>query len=329
MLKRIILAFTEQQRNDFLNFLSSIDKTVGSKLPAKEAGDFLYLIVDYSVTDEEFELRIAKIFFKIPEMLNELRSSIKNLSAVRQAMLDEESANAEESREIALEFFTQRVDEYYELAFYEELEAEHELNAIEKKRRNDRKAEKRQFEKELQRLKAEQQIIFEIEKEERQKRKEQKQNVEKQIQDERQKEYDDGVKERKERQEKIEKEIASLQTKLQAQYEIESEERRKVREEKQAEQIERSKAQQEVQEQQAQKRQEEKEQEQMFMRARQAELQAEQERQIAIRLDKKHKEEQERIKVVRSIQESQQKERNNRKKQLLTTNPKLNLKKDG
>ena len=145
------MAFTEQQKEGFLNFLKSIDRTVGTKLPSKEAGDFLNLIIDYSVPDEEFELRIAKIFYKIPEMLNELRSSIKNLSAVRQAMLDEESANAEESREIAIDFFTERIDEYAELAYYEELEDE--LQATEDaKLRNDvnMQALKAQYERELQ-----------------------------------------------------------------------------------------------------------------------------------------------------------------------------------
>jgi len=212
------MPFSPEQKNDFLTFLRDIDKSVATKLPPKEAGEFFTTIIDYSVTDEAFEIKIALIFYKIPEMLGDLKDSIKNLSIVREAMLDDSGVNADEAKELTLEFFTDRIDEFWELAYYEELEEEHELNAAEKKRRNDRKTEKRRMEKDLQELKEERQTIFEVEKEERIKRKEEKKSEESAVQVVRQKEHDTSVVERKERKARIEDEISELQEGLQIQH---------------------------------------------------------------------------------------------------------------
>jgi hypothetical protein len=281
------VGFSPRQKEDFLNFLRSIDREVGTKLPPKEAGDFLSVLTDYKVSDEDFKLKIAVISYKIPETLNELRSTIKNLSIVRQAMLDTASINAEECKEIALDFFNGRISEYLELSFYEDLEAEGDLNIAEKNRRKERTIQKRKAEKEIQRLQKEKQIMFALEKEERKKLKNQKQDEILKIQKSRQKQYDYEFEERKKRRKEIDEIISSLQKELQNQADKEAEERKEKRAEKVAVQIALSKEQQKLRDEQAEKRKEEKEKEAIFMRARQSELQAEQMRQIDERRRKK------------------------------------------
>lgn len=281
------MGFSPRQKDDLLNFLRSIDREVGTKLPPKEAGDFLSVLTDYKVSDEDFKLKIAVISYKIPEILNDLRSTIKNLSIVRQAMLDTASINAEECKEIALDFFNERISEYLELSFYEDLEAEGDLNISEKNRRKERTIQKRKAEKEIQKLKKEKQIMFDLEKDERKKLKEQKQNEILTIRESRQKQYDYELEERKKRRQEIDERISSLQKELQYQADKEADERKEKRAEKAAVQMALSKEQQKLRDEQAEKRREEKEQEAIFMRARQSELQAEQIRQIDERRKKK------------------------------------------
>jgi hypothetical protein len=120
------MAFSPQQKEDFLAYLKSIERQVAEKLPPKEAGEFFNILIDYSVDDDSFELKIAQLFYKIPEMLEEMTSSIKDINVVRNTMLDESGVNAEEARDLTLEFFVERIDEFLELAGYEEAEAEDE-----------------------------------------------------------------------------------------------------------------------------------------------------------------------------------------------------------
>jgi len=296
------MGFTPEQEGDLLIYLESTAQKVITKLPTREAGEFLNILTDYSVDDDAFELKIAQLFYKIPDKFDELKDSIKDLSLIREAMLSGEG-NAHEAREITLEFFTGLIDDLMECAYYEELAEEDELNAAEKKRRHDVKAEKRRMEKEIQKLQDEQQQIFEKEKEDRQQRKEQKKSEQEEVRQIRQAEFEAEIEERKIRRELIEEKIKSIQKELQTQHNVEIEERKKIRLQKQAEIKAKQAKQMEERQKQAKERLNKKEKENMMQQARQQELHSEMEKQAAERRALKEREEKERMKALRAIQE--------------------------
>ncbi len=219
------MGFTTEQKTSFVTFLKTIDKKVVTRLPMREAGEFFSILIDYSVDDSAFELKIAQLFYRIPDKFNELKDSIKDISVVRNAMLGE-GGNAQEARDLTIDFFDDRIDDLMELAGYEQAAEEDELNILEKKRRQESKAEKRRMEKELQKLQEEQQQIFEIEKDERKKRKEEKKGEEEKVKEVRQAEFETAAEERRERREKIEAQINAIKDTLQVQHDHEIEERK-------------------------------------------------------------------------------------------------------
>ena len=77
-------------------------------LPPLAAAEFFGILVDYSVDDTQFEIKIAQLFFKMPDRLEQLKDSIRNISRVRVAML-ENGGNAEESRQMTLNWITDEV----------------------------------------------------------------------------------------------------------------------------------------------------------------------------------------------------------------------------
>jgi hypothetical protein len=310
------MAFTPQQREDFISFLRSMDKNVASKLPAKEAGELFATLIDYTVDEDAFELKIAKVFYKVPHLFNDLKDSIKNISIVRNAMLDE-GDNAQEAKDLTLDFFVEHIDDFFELASHEEMEEEHELTAAERARRIESKADKLRMEKQLAKLQLERQQIFEAEKSERQRRKEEKKSTEVKIRQIRQQEYDEAAEQRKEEKRQLEEQIAILQKDLQLQHDKEVDDRKERQVQKEALAKKLQEEQERERDKQSVIRIQEKVQQQEFMRVRQAEIALAQEKQREERLVKKKSEEEAMNKAISALRDEQSRERAAKKNKIL------------
>ncbi len=307
------MSFTQEQRHDFLTFLKAIEEKVASLLAPRDTAAFFSILVDYSVDEKSFELKIAELFYRIPEKLDDLRDSIRDISTVRKTMLHG-GANANEALEITLEYFREQIDEFYELADFEDEANEDKFNAEIRRLRLERKSEKAKMEAAVQKLQEERQKIFESEKEERKKIKDEKKSEEKKISEQRQKEHEDAVEERKLRQQQIEEEIATIQKKLQSQHETEIVERKERKTRLKEEMKQKQEKQQAQQDEQAKLRREEKEREMNEMKARQSELHEEREKQAKERKEKKQAETDDRTNSLKSLQEQQSIERKNKRK---------------
>lgn len=294
------MPFTPAEEGNFLKFLKYIDDEVGSRLPPSAAADFFSILVDYSVKDAQFEVKIAHIFYKVPEKLEELKSSIRNVSVLRNTML-QDGANAAHSREVTLNYFYDRIDEYLEYQDALLLEAETEIETLARLEKSERRLKKIDMEKQLQELQVERQKIFELERDERIERREIKKEEEESVRQIRQQEFEREVEERKLRKETIEHEIKMMQQQLQAQHEKDIEERKLIKQKKEYELELRMKKREEEQLKQIEQRKRQKVEKEATLHVRQQKMKEEQERQGAERLEKKKREEEIRAQVVKEI----------------------------
>lgn len=307
------MAFTVEQRQNFIKFLHNIDATVASRLPPAAAAEFFGILVDYSVDDDQFEIKIAQLFFKMPNKLEELKESIRDISKVRAAML-ERGGNAAESRIITIDYFHERIDEYLELHDIILIQNENEYESGLRQDRKQRRQKKLEMEKSLRILQVERQLIFEKERNERVERRELKKEVEATIRDQRQREFDQEVVERKDRREKIEQEIAVLTEQLQTQHNKEVEDRKLRKQQKEQELEMKQRLQEEEQLRQAENRKRVKDEQEMSFQARQQQLLEEQEKQGVIRKERKKREDDIKNQIYQQ-QEQQSQERMKKKRE--------------
>lgn len=299
------MSFTASQKENFIAFLDSVAKKSFLELPADLAGDFLSIVIDYEIDDNMFELRVAQLFYKVPDKLDTLKDTIHDLSVIRNAMMGD-GMNSLESRQITVGFFIEKIDDIFEIDFYEKEEQDSAFADEERKRRRDHKIAKRSVEIQIESLKAERQSIFDSEKEERKQRKDEKIKEQSAIQKVRQAEHDVLVEERKQRKQDIESEISSLQVELQAAHDKDVNERkeRHLLKEQEAQKV--HEKQSEEREEQAETRRAEKEHKEMMMRARQAELESEQLRQSSERNAKREKDEKIRQQALNAIKSTRE-----------------------
>lgn len=265
------MGFDAAEKIGFERFIQSIGSDVLEHLSSSDAVDFLSIIVDYSIDDTQFELRIARVFAKNPEKLDILKPAIYKLSVVRNEIL-KNGKNAEEARDIVSNYFNICIENLQD-GIKQELDkqAQKDEDALEKLHKGDNQ-QQLEIQQEIDSLQKQRQELHEQEVAERKERKALKKEQEEHIQEIRQQEFEEAVKERKERKKRIEEQIEQLRVQLQQQHDLDMEEQKKIKQEKMREQEERRKEQAVLRDEQAQERRQLKEKEQSAMLKRQKEL---------------------------------------------------------
>lgn len=286
------MSLSDKEKVVFERFLTAVDRQIVDALGSEAALQLFMAIVDFSLTADDFNVRLASVFRDNPEDLKrpEVMEVLKSVTSVRSAMR-KEYKNSEESRAITVQYFLERIKEIENedipknVKIRERLQTAHDDLMVEQRSR------KKSLKDQLQRLQEERQRLHDVEIEEQKERRQEKKRKENKLKNRLQAEYEQSVEERKERRRMIEEEIEELQVKLQEDHERQIEERKEDKKKRGAEMRERQQRQHAEQERQAMKRKREKDKDKMMMQARQQVLLEQQIKQRKERMNKKKNEE--------------------------------------
>lgn len=97
------MPLSDKQKEGLRSFLCYIDKAISSQVSLEEKEILYRMLVDYSVRNDDFEVKILSTFSSNSEKFRKIKDIIQNIIIFRQA-LTEEGGNAAQTREIVSDY---------------------------------------------------------------------------------------------------------------------------------------------------------------------------------------------------------------------------------
>jgi hypothetical protein len=280
----------EELRSVLHSFLISISRIIAEHFDEETQISLCDLFCSFNISESDFEIQLAVLFSKNPEkiLVPELMEAVKNMSALRQEVLDTSAQFALSARHIIDEFFDDYLEDLeMQLASKRRKVVDEEQNYLLEEHRQERA----RLEEQIEKLRQERQVLHDLEIDEQKRRREEKRELEQMISQERQQEFEEEMAMRKERKIEIDEQLKNLRDSLQNEHEKQIEERKSLKRDREVSMQSRQLEQIKERDIQAKERRSKKEEELSAMQDRQRVLLEEQKRQRQERLEEKKEKE--------------------------------------